>query len=273
LEQLRPAPTHQSNDQVQRRVDVSASAPPSRAVRVLGPCFRCGQMGHLQWHCPLRGKVQQNYEVADRYSAQAKSASRRTEQNVSAATYLQARVGKRVCNCLLDTGSDVTVIPASLVCRDDIKDTVHTLSAANATEIAVIGEVSLPFSVGEFKETLTGLVSEHVDEVMLGIDWMVSNSVIWEFDRSRIKIDKKYYGLKRRSDNRAWCRRVVLQGDVVIPSRTEVVVRRLSDDVGKGGLDWGTEPRPLVPGVHVSRTVILGDRWSSIPVRAMNVRS
>ena len=167
----------------------------------------------------------------------------------------------------------MTVIPASLVCRDDIKDTVHTLSAANATEIAVIGEVSLPFSVGEFKETLTGLVSEHVDEVMLGIDWMVSNSVIWEFDRSRIKIDKKYYGLKRRSDNRAWCRRVVLQGDVVIPSRTEVVVRRLSDDVGKGGLDWGTEPRPLVPGVHVSRTVILGDRWSSIPVRAMNVRS
>ena len=279
LEQLRAAPTHQSNDQVQRPVDVSASAPPSRAVRMLGPCFRCGQMGHLQRHCPLRSKVQHNYEVADRYQAQAKSASRSTEQNMSAATYLRARVGKRVCNCLLDTGSDVTVIPASLVCRDDIKDTVHTLSAANGTEIAVIGEVSLPFSIGEFRGMLTGLVSEHVGEVMLGIDWMVSNSVTWEFDRSRIKIGKKYYGLKRRSDNRAWCRRVVLQGDVVIPSRTEVdlptavVVRRLSDDVGKGGLDWGTEPRPLVPGVHVSRTVIPGDRLSSIPVRAMNVRS
>jgi len=80
----------------------------------------------------------------------------------------------------------VTVIPASLVCRDDIKDTVRTLSAANGTEIAVIGEVSLPFSIGEFKGMLTGLVSEDVVEVMLGINWMVINSVTWKFDRSRI---------------------------------------------------------------------------------------
>jgi len=66
---------------------------------------------------------------------------------------------------------------------------------------------------------------------------------------------------------------------VVIPSRSEVdlttnvLVCKLTDGVGDTGFEWGTEPRVLVPGVHVSRTVIPGYRFSNIPIRAMNVRS
>ena len=143
-----------------------------------------------------------------------------------------ARVGRHACDCLLDTGSDVTLIPASMVVKEDVKGSFHTLSAANGTDIPVLGEVSLPFSVGEIEGMLHGLVLENIGDVMLGIDWMTNNAVTWEFGRSRIKIGKQYYSFKSRSSTGIWCRRVVLQNDVVLPSRSEVdllttiVVRR-----------------------------------------------
>ena len=34
---------------------------------------------------------------------------------VAGATYLRARINGRMCDCLLDTGSDVTLIPISFV--------------------------------------------------------------------------------------------------------------------------------------------------------------
>ena len=47
--------------------------------------------------------------------------SKKKGQSVAGATYIRAKVGKRVCDCLLETGSDVTVIPASLVKRKMLK--------------------------------------------------------------------------------------------------------------------------------------------------------
>jgi len=276
LQQLRAASNGGVQGQMQQLYGTSGSQRPHHPSRVLGPCFKCSQMGHLQRNCPVRDKLTQ--QSANMGSVHTKGVSRRKRQFVN-ATYLRARIGQQLCDCFLDTGSEVTVIPASMVRKEDIKDTVQSLSAANGTEIAVLGEVSLSFSVGEFNGVLSGLVSEHVGEVMLGIDWMTNNAVTWEFDRSRIKIRQRYYNLRRHANDRTWCRRVVLQDDVIIPSRSEidlsatVIVRKLSDNVRNTGLDWETEALLLVPGVHVSRTVIPGDRLSSIPVRVMNVRS
>ena len=79
----------------------------------------------------------------------------------------------------------MTLIPASIVKGEDIRDTTQTVSAANGTDIAILGKVSLPFSVGEYSGTLSGLVSEHVGEVMLGIGWMEGNAVTWELELER----------------------------------------------------------------------------------------
>ena len=134
----------------------------------------CSQMRHLQRNCLAIDKLTQ--QSVNMGSVHTKGVSRRKRQ-FGNATYLRARIGQHLCGCLLDTGSEVTVIPASMVRKEYIKDTAQTLSAANGTEIAVHGKVSLPFSVGEFNEVLSGLVSEHVGEVMLGINWMANNAV------------------------------------------------------------------------------------------------
>jgi len=66
---------------------------------------------------------------------------------------------------------------------------------------------------------------------------------------------------------------VVLQGNVIVPARSEVdvpgrvVLRSLSGDVG-----WSIEPASVSTGVHVSRTIIPNDRLVAIPVRVLNVQ-
>jgi len=73
---------------------------------------------------------------------QTNLASRRQHPEVARSTYLRVKLGNQECDCLLDTGSDVTLIPVSVDKNAEIKQTSHVLIAANGTRIAVLGEVS-----------------------------------------------------------------------------------------------------------------------------------
>ena len=74
-----------------------------------------------------------------------------------------------------------------------MKESSRVLTAANGTEIAVLGVVTLPFVMRNYKSSMTGLVTEHVSEIMLDIDWLVENQATWEFDKSRIKLGGAYH--------------------------------------------------------------------------------
>jgi len=72
-----------------------------------------------------------------------------------------------------------------------------------------------------------------------------------------------------------------LQGDVIVPARSEVdvpvkvILKTLFYDLtcgSSGHVDWSTEPTSVSAGIHVSRTVIPSDRLIDIPVRVLNVR-
>ena len=193
------------------------------------------------------------------------------------ATYLRAKVGNTVCNCLLDTGSETTLIPASIVDKAYIQKTTHVLKAANGTAIPVLGEIIMSISLGKFESKLHGLVSEHIAEVMLGIDWLTENDVLWEFGRSRIKIAGQHFQLHAQSGREQWNRRVILEKSVLVPPRSEmdipskVLCRPWAES--PNDLYWSTESTTLKPGLHVSRTLLPNDIMSDVPVRVINVRS
>jgi len=97
---------------------------------------------------------------------------------------------------------------------------------------------------------VTGLVSQHVSEPMLGIDFLVENKAVWDFNSSTVQFGNRTYTLRSRRDKHQWCRRVVLVENVVVPARaeinlpTKVQFHRLPTSVDDG--DWGTD------SVHVS---------------------
>ena len=105
-----------------------------------------------------------------------------------------------------------------------MEKTSRVLKAANGSEIPILGEINLPIEIGSYSTNVVGLVSQHVPEPMLSIDFLTRNKVIWNFDKGMIWIDNKSYLLHHRSDRYSWCKRVVLQEDAIIPARSEAIV-------------------------------------------------
>jgi len=57
-------------------------------------------------------------------------------------------VGVKECDCLLDTGSETSLLPASLVEAAYIIRSSQTLKAANGTVIPILGEVTMSIKIG-----------------------------------------------------------------------------------------------------------------------------
>jgi len=122
---------------------------------------------------------------------------------------------------------------------------------------------------------INGLVSPHVSEVMLGIDFLQQQGAVWNFRLGEVVLGRYAYKLYSKKRH-AWCRRVVLEGVTVVPGKSEVNLSTLvqfgdfGGVAGKDSHDWVTEAKELRPGVYVSRTVVL-ERNEAMPVRVINV--
>ena len=91
------------------------------------------------------------------------------------ACYLKVRINDNKCECLLDTGSDVSVLPLSYVKGCQIRPTGQTLKAANGINIPVLGEATAKITTPKLTSTVTAVISEHIMEPMIGVDWLCQN--------------------------------------------------------------------------------------------------
>ena len=101
------------------------------------------------------------------------------------------------------------------------------------------------------------LVSPDVEEVMLGIDFLRSHKCIWDFDSSKLYIDgRPAIALSRKRTLR--CRRIFVEGDVVIPphSETDVSARSTLLTPNLAGPDCIVETHQVRPGLYVGRTLL-----------------
>ena len=213
-------------------------------------CWKCGQPGHLFRNCPLHMQEgtpppppnqansngarsitgdptprQREQPRQFRVSKVSKSNSGSGSYPPSrVATYLRARINGCDQECLLDTGSEVTVVPAFLVNKGEIRQSNQALKAANETEIKIIGEVTLPITTTQFKSTVHALVTEHVSEVLLGADWLTENKASWNFEDSSINLSGRRHKLSTRPKGQTWCRRIVVQTDTVAVSYTHLTL-------------------------------------------------
>ena len=235
----------------------------SRNVRPTSP----GQQRPPQVSQPSR-----DYRASGVKKSNVRAAS---ETSAKSATYLKARVDGREQDCLLDTGSEVSLLPSTLVPRSQIRPTDYTLRAANGTRIDVLGRAKVPITTEMYSSTIDGLVTNHVTEVMLGADWLSDNSAQWNFANSSINLGGNLHRLNVRPRGEKWCRRVVVQENVTVQPWTQqnvrcrvVFHRRLSESQCD---QWETEPAALRCGLLVARTLTPSDQFRDVPVRVMNL--
>jgi hypothetical protein len=78
--------------------------------------------------------------------------------------------------CLLDTDCEQSLIGKRLLGDVQLTETNLSLLAANGTPISVIGTFESSFDIERHLVKANVAVTEVVDELILGIDWLSANS-------------------------------------------------------------------------------------------------
>jgi len=197
-----------------------------------------------------------------------------TRQMKDHPVHLKAWLGKKGVQFLLDTGCERSVTPLKLIGNSRLEPAECWLFAANGTVINVVGEVVMNGRIGELVLQTRFVVSDNIIEPMLGVDWLRSNRMFWDFAKDIILINGKVFHLIP-GDKSESCRRVVDTEKVTVPARSQAIVpgrvkmMRMTTDANDGHSVLTTEVIELRNDVNVAR-VILPERLDNFPILVLN---
>jgi len=129
-----------------------------------------------------------------------------------------------ICNqthkCLLDTGCDHSIISWKLVPTATLEPAPVNVTAANGSEINVLGHMTINFSIKEKALQADLLVADDFDEFMLGFDWLTAQRARWDLNAKNLTLHGRTIPLCTRP-SRVGIRRVYVKERVEIPANTE----------------------------------------------------
>ena len=113
-------------------------------------------------------------------------------------------------------------MPLKLAEGSVIHNTKHKCTAANRTTISIIGTTTLSGVIGGKRINITGLVSNDVQDVLLGVDWLKENRAVLDFNKGEVYIHGQPFKLRMRKNNATeHCGKVDPTEDVTVSVRQQ----------------------------------------------------
>src|SRR6218665_4020700 len=254
-------------------VEEAVSAPRNRVI-----CFNCGGTGHIARQCRQRQQLNPNYTLdppatePDAPPATNNTTRIRPVSDSQNAIYVRGTINGHPRTYLIDTGSEVSLVPLSMVEGLSLQPSNRTLLAANGTDIRVVGALAVLLKISRrFAIESSFLVSDQIGEIMLGMDWLRQHRCRISFGTGAIFVGRRRISLVKGSGTQ-WCRRIRVAEKVTIPPRTQCDVTckvQFPTRHSSTGA-WMTEAREVRPGVHLAR-VVIGDCKNPINIRMLNL--
>lgn len=261
------------------RMQANPSAGPQNSVTgrnrpPRGRCYNCNESGHYAHACPNQpASFATTNTLASDQTNQSGPHNRAISRRLQSArtAYLSVTICGKPRWALLDTGCEVTVFAARHLHDVGTQPTTQKLTAANGSDIEVLGEATVAMVIGNTVIPTRCLVSEYVDELILGLDWLETHKCVWDFGKRSIVIDGQSYKLFAHQPT--WrVRRIVLHESVVVPARSECTIEAdtVYADLTARSCHWASAPMPLKPGVYIARSLV-ADQPRGVQVRVVNV--
>jgi len=134
------------------------------------------------------------------------------------------------------------------------------LSAANGSPIHIIGATRLFFKIRGMRLHADVFVTEEIDELIFGYEFLVQNRCVWTFGQRQIVISGQRVSLHSRQSKTS-VRRIYVRELIVIPpdTRVNVPVRMPFVNLRTVESDWITESKQVRPGLLAARTLLSHD--------------
>ena len=225
-----------------------------------GRCFECGQEGHFA--------RDHRSSTTDRSPTSARGV---TSKRTAADVYLRAQLGGKQVAVLLDTGCEHNLCARRVMPEAQLQSTSQRLYAANGTAIPLLGEVTATLKIDRKEFRVNFLVTDAVQEVILGIPFLTQKRCHWDFGRSQLHVEGVTVQLHSRPKLQN-VRRIYVADDTVIPARHigTVPVQVSLPDLKTVAPGWVVEPRKLPSGLAGART-LLDDTSLETSLRVMNL--
>ena len=255
------------------RANTSSRPPP-------GPCPACGDPTHWKRDCPNSNRSSVR-SVERRFRSQVVHLQGSGVNEIQAGqrnrAYVDMKCMGKTHRFLLDSGCDVTLLPAKYVRGIKLEPTDRRAYAANNTEIDLLGEATVDMRIGDITIPTTAIISDNVEEGLIGYDWLSNNNVFWGFGMGKIMIRGEIVPLFPRKTTGVMCNRIVVQEAYTVPAQSEAIITAkvmVSMDSVMCSRDACVSNFMIEPSVRDSGLLVgaalLPSRCHNIPTRVVN---
>jgi predicted aspartyl protease len=246
--------------------DNRSRMPSSRIV-----CWNCNEPDHISRNCKVKKSknlMKSTVDVAPK--ANILCAHMRTKIKV----YMIITYHGRNYRALLDTGCDVLVVGSRVLPNLSYQHGTQKMFAANMSPVPILGSAVVSFAVAGVQMQHEFMVSDAVEEIIFGSDWLVMNRCQWDFDTGSLliqSIEKPGQVQLINGGQRGCVRRIYARDTVELKpySQSDIAVNSIWSTIPPSHVNWLVEWKELHRGLLMARTLLSSDSHDAF-VRVVN---